>query len=107
MDNSPKEKKNYCPGVNIKERKFSSGRNVLNVNLCVVKVCEWLKTIENEKGYANVSITALRDVGKYGQTHCMWENTWKPESQSGNKPTPQKEATASGSSRYDTDEPPF
>lgn len=32
----------------------------------------------NEKGYVSITVAALKETGKYGETHCVFENDWKP-----------------------------
>lgn len=32
----------------------------------------------NEKGYININVNERKDIGKYGETHYMVVDNWKP-----------------------------
>lgn len=40
---------------------------------------EDMQKIANEKWYVNMTISKRKEVGKYGDTHYVTENTWKPK----------------------------
>lgn len=45
------------------------------------EVIQQIKDHTNEKGYFNWDINPRKEVGKYGDTHTVTVNTWKPENQ--------------------------
>ena len=47
------------------------------------KDLETLQANLNEKGYVNLNCNERKEEGKYGETHSMTIDTWKPEAQSG------------------------
>jgi hypothetical protein len=67
----------YIKGVNIKKGKTDffkllfSGKSETFI--------EEIKKYTNEKGYFNFEITERRDEGKYGETHSLKLNEWKPK----------------------------
>ena len=44
----------------------------------VDKIIEELKKNENESGFINLDLNPRQAVGKYGETHSLTVNTWKP-----------------------------
>lgn len=43
---------------------------------------EDLQKIVNERGYVNVTVTQMKEADKYGNTHTVYENDYKPQGQS-------------------------
>lgn len=67
--------KTYIKGVQLKE---AGKYNTIRFSGKTDEFIEQLKSITNEKGYFNLDINKRRDVGKYGETHSMTVNDWKP-----------------------------
>lgn len=64
----------YINKVTLKEGKFSikfSGKTD--------EVIAQLLAITNDKGYFNLEIGKKKEVGKYGDTHYLKVDDWKPE----------------------------
>ena len=64
----------YANGVSVKETKYS-----LKTSFNVERFIEFLQEHKNEKGYVNTEIKKRKEPGKYGDTHFMALDTWKPE----------------------------
>lgn len=67
----------YAP-VSAKEVTFQSGKSILKLGINVAKFKAWLDEHQNEKGYANVGVSARKEVSQYGETHTVWLDTWRP-----------------------------
>jgi len=65
---------NYLKGITIKESKYG-----LKCSFKLDVFIEQLKSIANEKGYANVEIQPRKENGKYGETHYCKEDEWRPD----------------------------
>jgi glycerophosphoryl diester phosphodiesterase len=64
---------NYIQKTTLKEGKFSikfSGKTD--------EVIAQLLAITNEKGYFNLEIKKRKEAGKYGDTHYLQVDEWKP-----------------------------
>jgi hypothetical protein len=72
------EQKTYINGISAKQVTFTSGKSILKLNINVAKLIEQLQQHANEKGYVNLGISERREKGKYGETHTVWLDTWKP-----------------------------
>ena len=84
------ENKIYVPKCSAKHVKFSNGNSILKVGIHVDAMIEFLRQHVNEKGYVNLGISRRKEEGKYGETHTVWLDTWKPtRSQGGNDEVPQ------------------
>lgn len=113
------EQKNYAKGIFCKEVQFKSGGSMMNLAINVDAFKAWLDTIKDEKGMAKVNISKLREVNKYGNTHCAWQNTWKPQQKQNqdegsmgyravqNEPTPVKPPMPEPTTQAQTDDLPF
>ena len=73
------EEKTYLKNASCKEVHFQNGNSILKLGLKADEVCAQLQSMKNDKGYVNLGISARKEVGKYGDTHCVWLDTWKPE----------------------------
>ena len=65
---------NYINKVTLKESKFGikfSGKTE--------DFIEQIKSITNEKGYFNLEIQKRKEQGKYGETHYIKIDEWKPQ----------------------------
>ena len=83
--------KNYAQ-ISIKEVNTQFGK-MLKVNLNKEKFIEWLKGLDDLKGYVNLTIAERQSKGKYGETHSCWEDKWRPDPnyKKDSQPEPQKE----------------
>jgi len=59
--------------INGKKSKFG-----INLSGKADKVIEEIKKHTNEKGYFNFELLERKEVGKYGETHYVKVNDWKP-----------------------------
>lgn len=67
------EQKNYIWGsAREVETRFGP---ILNISLKL----EDLQKIVDEKGYCKISVTRRKEKGRYGETHTVIENTYKPK----------------------------
>lgn len=64
----------YINNIKIKQSKFG-----LKMSGNLDKLVEELRQHTNEKGYFNLEIKERKEVGKYGETHSVTVDEWKPE----------------------------
>lgn len=84
------EPKTYINSITAKEVKFqSTGNSVLKLSFKVEALIEFLNQHKNEKGYVNVGVSRRKEVGKYGETHTVWLDTWKPDPNRQRQPQPE------------------
>lgn len=69
--------KNYAP-INIKEITTQYG-TMLRGNFNKEKMLAWINSIDDLKGYCNITIAERQSTGKYGETHSCWEDAWRPD----------------------------
>ena len=72
------ETKTYINGISAKQVTFESGKSILKLNINVAKLIEQLPSLANEKGYVNLGVSERKEKGKFGETHSVWLDTWKP-----------------------------
>jgi hypothetical protein len=60
--------------ASVKQSKFG-----LNLSGKAEDVIAQLKEHTNEKGYFNWEINPRKEIGKYGETHSVTVNQWKPD----------------------------
>jgi hypothetical protein len=65
--------KKYLKG-SAKERVFGDGNSLLNISVNV----DELASLPNVKGYVNITVSKRREVDKYGNTHSLMLNEYKP-----------------------------
>jgi hypothetical protein len=75
------EQKIYVPKANAKEVTFKSGKTVMKLSFHALELAEFVKQHQNEKGYVNFGVSKRKEVGKWGETHTIWLDTWKPDGQ--------------------------
>lgn len=108
MANFTTKKKNYIKG-SARKRTFDNGGNVINLDLLVSEVA----AIANEKGYAKLTLSELREPDMYGNTHSIYQNDWVPDGKGVAKsatPAPAAKSTKAAPAKksYDsTDDLPF
>lgn len=67
-------KKNYLKG-GAKEKKFDNGSSIINIDFLLSE----LQALPiNERGYVKVTVSQLREPDKFGNTHSVYENDFKP-----------------------------
>jgi hypothetical protein len=97
------EQKTYVPRSSAKEVKFANGGSMMKLSFKADEFIAFCKANANKRGYINFGVTARREVGKFGDTHCVWLDTWEPEQ----KPQGTPAKPAQPKSPIDDDEPPF
>ena len=85
------EQKTYINGISAKQVTFTSGKSILKLNIHVAKLIEQLQQHANEKGYVNLGVSERREKGKYGETHTVWLDTWKPTPKADAQPAPKSD----------------
>lgn len=100
MTDTTKKKKNYIRG-SAREKVFNNGGRVINIDLNVSE----LAAIANDKGYAKITISELREPDMYGNTYSIYENEFVPTKQTGasTKPTAKPATKPAGKKSYDED----
>lgn len=73
------EQKIYAP-MNGKEVVFRDGGGIVRLSCKAEAMMAFLKEHANEKGYVNLTLARRREAGKYGETHYVTLDTWKPQS---------------------------
>lgn len=63
----------YINNIKIKQGKFG-----LKMSGNLDKLVEELRQHTNEKGYFNLEIKERKEVGKYGESHSVTVDEWKP-----------------------------
>jgi hypothetical protein len=63
---------------NGKEVKFQDGSSLIRLSFSK-KDIETMLTFLNEKGWVNVNCGKRKETGKYGETHSLSIDEWKPE----------------------------
>lgn len=95
--------KNFIKG-SAREVEFSNGGSVLNISLNM----QQLQELEQTKGYVNLTISARREADQYGNTHMIYENTFKPKEGAASAPAAKKPAAKkSAPAGDDGDDLPF
>jgi hypothetical protein len=72
------EVKTYINAISAKQVTFDSGKSILKLNIHVGRFVEQLAQYANEKGYVNLGVSERKEKGKFGETHSVWLDTWKP-----------------------------
>lgn len=81
------ETKTYVPKANAKEVTFQSGNSIVKIGLHAETVAAFLLANANAKGYVNLGLSRRKSVGNYGETHCLWLDTWEPGQGGGRQDT--------------------
>ena len=105
MSDSTK-KKNFISG-SAKEKVFDNGGELINLSLKL----EQLAKIADEKGYVRITIQRLKEVDRFGNSHSIFEDTFKPQPKNATpkQPTPVqiKSNNSSSTGSIGTDDYPF
>lgn len=76
----------------------------MKLSLHAETIAQFLHEHKNEKGYCNLVVCERREADKYGNTHYIALDTWKPDaSRTGSKPAPSNEPPPNN----DSDDVPF
>jgi len=67
---------------NGKEHTFNDGGSIVKLSFSSNDLANMSGNL-NEKGYINLVLSKRREEGKYGETHYMTLDTWKPTPQGG------------------------
>jgi hypothetical protein len=68
--------KTYAKGIFVTER----NQYFMSVNIKFEDFMQFCKQHINEKGYVPLTFGKKKEVGKFGDTHWVALNDWKPES---------------------------
>lgn len=101
------ETKTYVPKSSVKEVTFQSGKSILKLSLKAKEVAGFLMANANDKGYVSLGISQRKAVGQYGDTHCLWLDTWKPDPNRQRQPQPEQNIFAEVTHAFTSGKPPF
>lgn len=74
MSTTEKKKKNYVKG-SAKEVIFANGGSLVHIDILI----EDLKRLPvNERGYVKLTLSKLPEADRFGNTHTLYENDFKP-----------------------------
>lgn len=74
------QEKIYVPRSIVREKTFErSGKTILTLSLHADTVAKFLRDHADDKGFVTLGASRTRELGRYGQTHCLWLDTWKPD----------------------------
>ena len=79
MNQNQNHAQKIYPGVQAKEITFNNGVSILKMSFKLDQLLEKLKPDVNGKGYVNLVVNKRREIGKYGETHDVTVDTWKPD----------------------------
>ncbi len=82
------EPKTYIPNSSAKEVRFDDGGAILKISFKSKELVDFIRVNTNDKGYFNIGVSPRREAGRYGDTHSVWLDTWKPKPQEGRQATP-------------------
>lgn len=88
-----KEQKIYASGMSARQITFDSGKSILKLSINMNKFREFVQQNKqhiSEKGYMNLGISERREVGQYGDTHCVWLDTWQRDNNNNKQNKPAK-----------------
>ena len=86
------EQKIYVPKCNAREVTFKNGGSIIKIGFHADSIAAFCKEHANQSGYVNLRVSRRREVGDRGETHCVFLDTWEPDSnkakQQVNEPAP-------------------
>lgn len=100
------QNKIYVPKSGAKEITFQSGKKILKLNFKANELIAFLNQHKNDKGYVTLGVSERREVGQYGDTHCVWLDTWKPQPR-GDQQQQRTPSRPTSPPPTESDEPPF
>jgi hypothetical protein len=98
------EPKVYINGVFIREKKFSDGGAIMNLDINVEELVAALYSHADQRGFAHFVIGKRREEGKGGITHYMHVSTYVPKTQPPAQPPASQPAPAAAT---ESDVTPF
>lgn len=72
----------YVPKSSAKSKTFDSGKTIIKLSFKAADLVDFINQHANEKGYINFGVSERRNVSQYGDTHCIWLDTWQPSAKS-------------------------
>lgn len=100
------EPKTYVPKSSAKALS-KNGWTMLKLSFKAADLVKFVHENANDKGYINLCVTKRREVGTYGDTHCVWLDTWKPNSENQSPQATAPEPSAQTASQIEDDDVPF
>lgn len=83
------EQKIYAPASAKMVTFERTGNSILKLSFKADAFIAFINQRKNAKGYVNLGISKRKEVGKYGETHTVWLDTWEPKNlQSGDGTSP-------------------
>lgn len=81
------QQKIYAP-VRAKVVEFQSGKKILKISFKSDEMVEFIQKHTNQRGFVNLGVSKRKEVGRYGETHTVWLDTWEPGQQQPSAPRP-------------------
>lgn len=97
------EPKVYVPKSSAKQ----VSERLLKISFKAAEFRDFMNQHINDKGYIKLCISPRRETGQYGDTHCIWLDTWKPGNKEGFPKQPQPTAEQQSLPNKETDDVPF
>lgn len=73
------EAKIYFPKSQLKEVKFNDGGSILKIGLHAETAIAFIKEHANDRGFINLVVSQRKEPGRFGDTHSLTLDTWKPD----------------------------
>ena len=77
----------YVTNSSAKEIVFDDGGSLMRIGFKVESLLAFLQTHQNEKGWINMVVTRRKTLGKFGDTHSIKLDTFKPKAKSDAAPS--------------------
>ena len=71
--------KTYVPKCSARLVEFSDGGSLLKLSCDAHALAEFAREHKRESGYRMLCIAKRREVGKFGETHSVYLDTFKPD----------------------------
>lgn len=76
---STKTSKVYVPKASAKEISFDGGGSLIRLGFRVEELLDFIHQHATPSGYLNLTLGKRRDVGKFGETHSVYLDTYTPK----------------------------
>ena len=96
------EKKNYIKG-SCRMRNFQNGGSAINLSINVNELAK----IADDKGYARIVLSQLRQADQYGNTHSIYQDEFVPTKKEVNTTTAPSKPLSKKAVGDDVDDLPF
>lgn len=73
--------KKYVPKCSCKSHTFADGGTILKLSFKVEELAAFVRENKNERGYINLIVAERREPGRYGDTHTVYLDEWKPKTE--------------------------